>query len=211
MSTSTPQNKLLVALPKGFGFKELFDKSISSVMQGLNDFEVTLIPDNHGISKSYFDSHGVSVISVPSPNSKLGCSSLLKKHTHAVIFWDGEELSDFVYFSKLLKIPNRIFPVRITKVCNKDKYDPFDVYIGRGSPWGNPFPIEHHEDGAKRKDVIDKYKKYFQDEFVSNPEKLRAVLSLRGMRLACHCKPLDCHGDVIAEFLNSYEDSESKQ
>jgi hypothetical protein len=204
------KKQLLVALPKEFGFKEFFDRSINSVAHDFSDFEVTIIPDSRGVSQSYFDSRSISTTTVHVPNSKLGCLSLLKKYTHVVIFWDGEELTNFVYFSKLLNIPNRIFPVQITKVCNKDKGDSFDIYIGRGSPWGNPFPIDHHEDGAKRKDVIDKYKKYFQDEFVSNPEKLGAILSLRGKRLACHCKPLDCHGDVIAEFLNSYEDSESK-
>ncbi|MCG6418638.1 DUF4326 domain-containing protein [Vibrio fluvialis] len=27
-----------------------------------------------------------------------------------------------------------------------------------------------------------------------------------GKRLGCFCKPDDCHGDIIAEFLNSYDD-----
>ncbi len=26
--------------------------------------------------------------------------------------------------------------------------------------------------------------------------------------VGCHCKPEACHGDVIAEYLNSYEDDD---
>lgn len=41
----------------------------------------------------------------------------------------------------------------ITKVVNLYK-EPYDVYIGRGSPWGNPFVIGKDGD---RKECIDKY------------------------------------------------------
>ena len=32
------------------------------------------------------------------------------------------------------------------------------------------------------------------------------VLQLRGKVLGCHCKPLACHGDVLADYLNSLDD-----
>ena len=41
----------------------------------------------------------------------------------------------------------------MTKVVNKYK-QPYDIYIGRGSKWGNPFIIG--QDG-NREEVINKY------------------------------------------------------
>lgn len=140
-------------------------------------------------------------------SARLDAKSALKQYSHVLIFWDGEELTDIIYFAKLFNKPIRIVPVQITKVSNKDSGEAFDVYIGRKTPWGNPFPIEHEKDGNKRKEVIEKFKVYFENEIVNKPDKLKHLLTLRGMRLGCHCKPLPCHGDVIAEFINNYFDS----
>ncbi|MEP0357399.1 DUF4326 domain-containing protein [Paraglaciecola sp.] len=32
------------------------------------------------------------------------------------------------------------------------------------------------------------------------------VYKLAGKRLGCFCKPSACHGDVLADFLNSWDD-----
>lgn len=81
----------------------------------------------------------------------------------------------------------------MTKVVNirKEKYD---VYIGRGSKWGNPYIIGR--DGT-REEVIEKYKKHFWKSGLAN--KLH---ELKGKRLGCYCKPLACHGDFLAELVN---------
>ncbi|ASF45912.1 DUF4326 domain-containing protein [Methylovulum psychrotolerans] len=34
----------------------------------------------------------------------------------------------------------------------------------------------------------------------------RELLQLRGKVLGCHCKPAACHGDVLANYLNSLDD-----
>lgn len=44
------------------------------------------------------------------------------------------------------------------KVVNKYK-EPFDVYIGRGSVWGNPFSI-NEAIGDTRDVVIEKYRQH---------------------------------------------------
>jgi len=76
----------------------------------------------------------------------------------------------------------------------------YDIYIGRGSIFGNPFRIG--VDG-NRKQVIEKYKKYFYKR-INNDEMFKiAVLKLKDKVLACYCKPLDCHGDVIKEYLET--------
>jgi len=71
-----------------------------------------------------------------------------------------------------------------------------DVYIGRPSKWGNPFKIGR--DG-NRQEVIEKYRKWI----VKQPDLMAEIPRLRGKVLGCHCKPLACHGDVLAEMANA--------
>lgn len=87
----------------------------------------------------------------------------------------------------------------IPKVYNKrDNNAPKDaVYIGRGSPWGNPFKIG--ADG-NRDEVCDKFEAYLN----SHPElKRRVQEELVGKNLVCFCKPARCHGDAILKIANS--------
>jgi hypothetical protein len=82
-----------------------------------------------------------------------------------------------------------------TKVVNlrKEKYE---VYIGRGSKWGNPFVIG--KDGG-RDEVIEKYRGYL----MNHPELIEdARKELRGKVLGCFCKPLPCHGDVLKKIAD---------
>ncbi len=80
----------------------------------------------------------------------------------------------------------RVVNVRVSK---------YDVYIGRRTMWGNPFHIGR--DGT-RAEVIEKYR-----EFAINNLCIQEYLHrLRGKTLGCHCKPLACHGDVLAELVN---------
>jgi len=125
------------------------------------------------------------------------------------VFWGGQDLTDIVYFARLLKKSTRIIPLRITTVRNQTKEE-FDISIGRGGPWGNPFKIGHGPGGLTREEVIDKYRDYFEQEILTDPEKHAALLSLRGYRLGCFCKPLACHGDVIASYLNSYVEADDE-
>jgi len=84
------------------------------------------------------------------------------------------------------------------------RYDDYDVYIGRAGKgqsgyFGNPFPLM----GASRGATIEKYKEYFYKRINTDPEFKERVLSLKGKRLGCFCKPYQCHGDIIAEYLES--------
>ena len=73
---------------------------------------------------------------------------------------------------------------------------PCDVIIDRSSPWGNPFRIG--PDGS-RDEVIAKYGKWIR----SQPHLLWLLPTLRDKVLGCHCKPLACHGDVLAELADA--------
>lgn len=73
----------------------------------------------------------------------------------------------------------------------------YDVYVGRrgNGKWGNPF---HIGPDGNRADVIAKYRDWIQTQ----PQLLAALPELVGKRLACHCHPQACHGDVLAELAN---------
>lgn len=73
------------------------------------------------------------------------------------------------------------------------------VYIGRPSPWGNPFIIG--KDGT-REEVIEKYREYL----ISNTELVeRAKRELRGKNLVCFCAPNACHGEILLRLVNEEE------
>ena len=86
----------------------------------------------------------------------------------------------------------------MTKIINLYK-EKGDVYIGRGSMFGNPFRIGVH---GNRKTVIEKYKKYFYYRIKTDEIFKQEVLKLKGKVLTCFCKPLACHGDIIKEYLD---------
>jgi hypothetical protein len=79
-----------------------------------------------------------------------------------------------------------------------------DIYIGRAmyrggwqlpkSAWANPFVL--HKDGKNRAQVLADYEAYVR----RTPELMAALPSLGGQRLGCWCKPLPCHGDVLARL-----------
>lgn len=83
-----------------------------------------------------------------------------------------------------------------TSVVNIHHGRPCEFYIGRPSPWGNPFVIGR--DGT-RAEVIEKYRAYI----MAQPDLLRRLPELKGKRLGCYCAPLPCHGDVLVELVEA--------
>jgi hypothetical protein len=88
-----------------------------------------------------------------------------------------------------------------TVVVNVKK-EPYDVFCGRPSIYGNPFRIG--PDGT-REEVIEKFKLYFFRRIHDDVTYAQAIGELRGKRIGCYCAPLPCHLDVIVEFLNRLE------
>jgi len=66
---------------------------------------------------------------------------------------------------------------------------------------GNPFVLKNVNDDAERDEVIAKYREYFYKRINSDETFRNAILSLKGKRLACFCKPKACHTDIIVEYL----------
>jgi len=91
-----------------------------------------------------------------------------------------------------------------TTVVNM-KDDEYDVYIGRGSKWGNPYThIKNKSTKAEfivetRQEAILKYREYIKN----NQELINSLDELKGKKLGCFCKPKSCHGDILVELIES--------
>ena len=85
------------------------------------------------------------------------------------------------------------------KVVNKYK-EPYDIYIGRGSILGNPFPI-NEVIGDTREVVIDKFRQHLWQCIRNETITKEYLASLDGKVLGCFCKPKACHGDVIVQAV----------
>lgn len=144
-----------------------------------------------------------------SAKSAVGYKKLVAQVSHLVLLWDGDDLSRLLFEARMAKIKTKLIPISVTNVVNKNTTDQYDIYIGRGSPWGNPFAIGHGE-GPDRAEVITRYRDYFEEKINSDAAFRNGILSMRGMRLACFCKPEACHGDVIADYLNNMIDNLDK-
>lgn len=83
--------------------------------------------------------------------------------------------------------------VRQRPVVVNLRRDAFDMRIDRKTKWGNPFVLGRDGD---RDTVINRFREWI----VNQPELMAALPELQGKRLGCHCAPLSCHGDVLADL-----------
>lgn len=91
-----------------------------------------------------------------------------------------------------------------TRVVNKKSGEAYDVYIGRGSKWGNPFThlkgkTQAQFQVATRDESVESYRAWV----LTQPELMADLHELRGKTLACFCKPARCHGDILAELADA--------
>lgn len=99
----------------------------------------------------------------------------------------------------------------ITLVVNR-RLEKEDVYIGRGSPYGNPYPTHNGE--FTTEDSLNCYQYDFEKRISKDPEYKALIHKLEGKKLGCYCKKLRttdpsyaedktrCHGDTISNYLN---------
>lgn len=89
-----------------------------------------------------------------------------------------------------------------------------NYYIGRGSILGNPYThIKDRETKAlyvvpTRDEAIERYSHYFDVMYQGNDSFRNRIDEIyekykngEDIYLGCYCKPLPCHGDIIAEKL----------
>ena len=85
------------------------------------------------------------------------------------------------------------------------------VRIDRMTKWGNPFRIGQDGD---RDAVIEKYRRWLWGKIKREELDLYELANLQGCDLGCHCRPLPCHGDVLAraaEWAARYLDEMPKE
>lgn len=107
----------------------------------------------------------------------------------------------------------KVFNIKDEDFSNEEGY----FYIGRsrqGNPLGNPFT----HDGKKssiarlsfptREEAINAFEMYFDQMYGKNNDLTRAFDEIydkykngEDIYLGCYCKPLPCHGDIIAKKL----------
>lgn len=86
------------------------------------------------------------------------------------------------------------------------KKEPYDIYIGRPSIWGNPFThIKDRKTKAEflvetREDAVIAYEKWIRN----NPPLLGKLIELKGKTLGCWCKPKSCHGDILIKLIKEF-------
>lgn len=189
---------VLICYPSLFSCREKFLRKMERITSALNEYSVLYIDDPmFHISQVYADKTLLHIADV---------SEAIDLATHAVIF-DDDRRPAFEGINEAVTakgIPLRKIGLKLTTVVNIDREEAYDKYIGRGSKYGNPYAIGHDGD---RDEVIRKYKYDFDRGFLKGGVDFkRQILSLRGLRLGCHCKPKACHGDVLASYINSIDD-----
>jgi len=70
------------------------------------------------------------------------------------------------------------------------------MYIGRGTPLGNPYTVKEHGEKA-----LDLYRRWLWKKIQQrDPDVIAALDSIQqGTHLVCSCKPRPCHGDIIVK------------
>lgn len=88
-----------------------------------------------------------------------------------------------------------------------------DIYIGRGSPLGNPFshlPSTSHptKHCVSREDAVDSFRFHLVERLSAGDVAIRGALNeifraaqIGPVNLICYCAPAKCHGEVIREVI----------
>jgi Domain of unknown function (DUF4326) len=88
-------------------------------------------------------------------------------------------------------------------VVNIDTGAKFDIYVGRGSKFGNPFSHLPNSAAPFPVDTREEAIQAFEVWLLEQPELVAAVKKeLRQKILGCHCLPLSCHAEVLARIAN---------
>lgn len=194
----TDSKCIFIAYPAGFLCYEKIKRKIDYYTSNSSEFELVCFDDSNGFVEKYAGDRGCGwgVLT-----TYLEC---IERSTHAVLFEDRECYAEIRSILVSSRKPCRVVPLNLTHVVNKDRGEPYDVYVGRGTIWGNPYQIGVDGD---RDEVIRRFAYDFQRGFLKASEDFEKNISkLKGKVIACHCKPAACHGDVIAAYINALDD-----
>lgn len=96
------------------------------------------------------------------------------------------------------------------RIENAKKYKGDGFRVGRPSPLGNPFKMDAQHSRAY---VIDQYREWLLKQLESDNPTSKAFMVLldyynehHEMTLICYCEPLQCHAEVIRDFILDIEE-----
>lgn len=88
-----------------------------------------------------------------------------------------------------------------------DARDPAVIYVGRGTPLGNPYEMGQHGDRAQ---VIQRYREWLgrqirvagRNEAYAELLRLATLAATQPVTLLCSCAPARCHAEVIRDAIH---------
>lgn len=189
---------ILIAYPKEFLCYQKLQRKVQFYTSQSPEIQLIAMSDPNGYVSDFVAAQDIPFELIEDQ------AGAVAKATHAILFEDRECFVDLRDALSQAAIPTRVVPLQLTLVVNKDRGDLYDVYIGRGTIWGNPYQMGQDGD---RNEVIRKFAYDFGRGFLKASENLEHNLGIiRGKVIACHCKPAACHGDVLAAHLNAQDD-----
>lgn len=90
-----------------------------------------------------------------------------------------------------------------TEVINIRQNSRYDIYIGRGSKFGNKYSHIYKKGiiyCPTREIAIER----FEADFRKNPNMIELLKELKGKTLGCFCKPKSCHGDIYIKLIKEF-------
>lgn len=199
-------DKLLILYPDLFQCRSKFERKVGNIVSRIDNLDVIFSADSHGFIAQFFEENTINADLHQIDNWREE-----GKISFAIVFDDGEEFrEDIKWLEKncthlrWIKTPlTRVVNIRSEVKYQKQKSSRAYEYIGRGSYWGNPYSM--YEGGESRDEVIRKYQYDFERDIFPNKKKAE-VYELMGKRLGCFCKPAACHGDILTDYLNGFDD-----
>lgn len=78
------------------------------------------------------------------------------------------------------------------------------IYIGRGSPWGNPYRLTENTRKERHLRI-----NQFKVDFLADEAKVaEAKRILKGANLLCFCDPEPCHGHFLLDLVNPVDEED---
>ena len=80
------------------------------------------------------------------------------------------------------------------------KREPYDVYIGRPSKWGNHYSHLPKTKARYRAATRELAIELYEQDIRNDQNLIRALPEIAGKTLGCWCSPQTCHGDVLVKL-----------
>lgn len=86
-------------------------------------------------------------------------------------------------------------------VVNVRSGEQYDVFVGRGSKWGNPFSHNPRSAAkrivATREEAIARHRAWLWGKIRTGQVSLEELAELESKSLGCYCAPKECHGHTL--------------